>query len=211
MKYNEARHAGFTTIFSALVIANVSFPFQSTAQKISSGTHQFSLSSVGYKWHYRLHAPKSYDANQPTPVVLILHGAGGSGELYLDKAGWRAKAEEAGFIAVAPDGLPARPQRRANFFINPRLWNDGQLREDSPRREIDDVQFFRDLLDELQQKPKLSANKAASKLSNTRRVLPVLHSPPGSLPDKDTIGQAESKFCRNAAPAPIPIRSRQRK
>jgi poly(3-hydroxybutyrate) depolymerase len=38
--------------------------------------------------------------------VLALHGAGGNGTGVLDKDRWAAKSELAGFIVVAPDGLP---------------------------------------------------------------------------------------------------------
>jgi polyhydroxybutyrate depolymerase len=71
---------------------------------------------------------------------------------FLDQAGWTKKADEAGFIAVAPDGLPARPTEKSNFFTNPRLWNTGQLPESSPRSKIDDVAFFKALLDEVEKK-----------------------------------------------------------
>jgi polyhydroxybutyrate depolymerase len=50
---------------------------------------------------------------------------------------------------VAPDGLPSRTDRRTNFLLNPRLWNSGQLPEGSPRARVDDVAFFRTLLDDI--------------------------------------------------------------
>jgi hypothetical protein len=53
---------------------------------------------------------------------------------------------------VAPDGLPARADREANFRTNPQLWNSGQLRPNSPRAAVDDVAFTRDLLDLLKEK-----------------------------------------------------------
>jgi polyhydroxybutyrate depolymerase len=79
----------------------------------------------------------------------VLHGGGGSGETYLDRAGWGAKANEAGFLAVAPDALPAMPRFAPNFLTNPRLWNTGQLKPQSPRSRIDDRAFFQSLLDDV--------------------------------------------------------------
>jgi polyhydroxybutyrate depolymerase len=117
--------------------------------KLGPGTHELTLKAAGHEWHYTLHVPPKYDAARATPLVLILHGAGGKGDGYLDKAGWAKKADRAGFVAVAPDGLTARPDEKEAFLTNPRLWNSGQLPETSPRAKIDDVAFFKALLDEV--------------------------------------------------------------
>jgi polyhydroxybutyrate depolymerase len=117
------------------------------ARGLAPGKHVLTLEAAGQKWTYRVHVPAKYDSAKPTPLVLILHGAGGSGEGYLDRAGWAKKADAAGFIAVAPDGLPIRPDAKADFLTNPRVWNTGQLRAESPRAKIDDLAFFRSLLD----------------------------------------------------------------
>jgi polyhydroxybutyrate depolymerase len=86
------------------------------------------------------------------PLVLILHGAGGQGKIYLEKAGWADKAEMEGFIAAAPDGLPAKPGQPIHFLRNPRLWNSGQLRDALPRSKIDDRKFFLALIAELHER-----------------------------------------------------------
>lgn len=97
----------------------------------------------------QVHVPSSYDQKAPPALVLVLHGAGGNGRVILDHNGWAAKAEKEGFVAVAPDGLPARPREPANFATNPALWNSGQLNSRSPRAAIDDVRFIAALLDDL--------------------------------------------------------------
>ncbi|MDX2200474.1 MAG: PHB depolymerase family esterase [Phycisphaerae bacterium] len=120
----------------------------SAGEELKAGTHQRQIDAAGQRWTYELHIPAK-NAGQPRALVLVLHGAGGSGGLYLEKNGWRTKADEEGFVVLAPDGLPARPQRAANFFSNPRLWNSGQLDSRSPRAAIDDLAFFDGLLDEV--------------------------------------------------------------
>jgi polyhydroxybutyrate depolymerase len=100
----------------------------------------------------RIQIPAGYKSDQKPPLVLLLHGAGGSGTGILDKDGWSAKADQKGFIAVAPDGLPARPRLPPDFRTNPALWNSGQLKPLSPRAAIDDVAYVRQLLDELKEK-----------------------------------------------------------
>jgi polyhydroxybutyrate depolymerase len=116
---------------------------------LASGTHDLTLTAAGHEWHYHLHIPPKHDATKPTPLVLILHGAGGNGTAYLNRAGWAKKADAAGFIAVAPDGLAMRPDQEANFLTNPHLWQSGQLAATSPRGKIDDVTFFKALLDDV--------------------------------------------------------------
>ncbi len=48
-----------------------------------------------------LYLPASYRPDRPAPLVLALHGAGGSGLRQL--AGWRESSEANGFIVLAPD------------------------------------------------------------------------------------------------------------
>ncbi len=113
------------------------------------GDHELEIAAAGHIWTCHVHVPTGLDGKGPRPLVLVLHGAGGSGETYLDKAGWARQADAAGFFVAAPDGLPARPELPASFLLNPRLWNSGQLVPGNPRSRIDDVAFFRALLDEL--------------------------------------------------------------
>jgi polyhydroxybutyrate depolymerase len=92
-----------------------------------------------------VHVPNRYLPGDP--LVVVLHGAGGSGALMLDRHGWRAKADAEGFLVAAPDGLPTRPDAELSFLANPRLWNAGQLNRWAPRKGPDDVRFIADLLD----------------------------------------------------------------
>lgn len=117
--------------------------------KLDPGTHELTLKAAGHEWHCTMRVPPKYDGTKATAVVLILHGAGGSGPGYLDKAGWAKKADDAGFVAVAPDGLPGKPDEKENFRDNPRLWSSGLLPASSPRGKVDDVEFFKALLDEV--------------------------------------------------------------
>jgi polyhydroxybutyrate depolymerase len=114
----------------------------------AAGRLVWTLRSAGYDWTVHAQVPTAA-APRPRPVVLLFHGAGSGGERVLDDNGWADEAEKEGFLAVAPDALAARPHRPPQFFLNPRLWNDGQLRPDALRVKIDDVTFVRALLDDL--------------------------------------------------------------
>ncbi len=114
-----------------------------------SGRFTLVIKSGGYDRVAQIHIPTGYKSGTKPPLVLLLHGGGGSGTSALDKDGWAAKADKEGFLIVAPEGLGALPKLPTNFRTNPALWNSGQLNTRSPRTAIDDVAFIRQLLDEL--------------------------------------------------------------
>jgi len=64
------------------------------------------LSYKGTDRTYWEHVPLNYDGSEPVPLVIMLHGAGGNGELADRASGWSVLAEAHGFIAVFPDGGP---------------------------------------------------------------------------------------------------------
>ncbi len=87
------------------------------------------------------------------PVVLLLHGAGGSADQMLRTTGWRDVARRERFVLVAADGTPADESRRARFIGNMRTWNSGagaglsSGENTAFARRIDDVGFLIALLD----------------------------------------------------------------
>jgi polyhydroxybutyrate depolymerase len=98
---------------------------------------------------YLVHVPPGYDGSTPVPVVLMFHGAGGTARWTVAETGWADKADEATFLAVFPEGVPAHPSRPATFRTNPQLWNDGSSRGLIGKRNIDDVGFVDAVLDDL--------------------------------------------------------------
>jgi phospholipase/carboxylesterase len=54
-------------------------------------------------FEYLSYAPSSYRRGTPMPLVVALHGAGGTARGYLD-AIWKANAEAKGFVVIAPEG-----------------------------------------------------------------------------------------------------------
>src|SRR5690606_2308318 len=113
--------------------------------KPQPGQYELTTESEGHRRTALVHIPPGYQADNPPPLVIALHGAGGKGESMLVHDGCAKLANERGFIVVAPNGLPARPRLASNFLANPPLWNSGQLREGSPRSKIDDVAYIRQL------------------------------------------------------------------
>lgn len=118
-------------------------------EKPLAGTYSFVMESGGRNRTAVVHIPRNYDGAKSPPLVVLLHGAGGTGNDILQHDKWAAKADEAGFLVVAPDGLPAIGAIPANFATNPNLWNSGQLPPRNPRTNIDDVAYIGALLDSL--------------------------------------------------------------
>lgn len=87
---------------------------------------------------YELYVPASYSDGQPAPLLLVLHGAGGTGARSQGWLGLDELAEENGFIIAYPDGL-------ANNWD---FGNGLPTRTGTPYR-VDDVGFLVWLVDEI--------------------------------------------------------------
>lgn len=86
----------------------------------------------------------------PLPLVLLLHGSGGTGDWMLAETGWDTLADAEGFVVAAPDASRPWPDEPVRFFTNPPVWNDGSPLP--PSRDVagvDDVAFVRTVLDEV--------------------------------------------------------------
>ena len=93
------------------------------------------LRSGGLARSYVVHVPASYDGSHAVPVVLVLHGSGGSAAIADRISGMSAKSDAAGFLAVYPEGTGPS----ATF-------NAGLCCGYAGRTAIDDVSFMRDVV-----------------------------------------------------------------
>jgi polyhydroxybutyrate depolymerase len=107
-----------------------------------------SLVVAGSRRNYTVYAPRAHDDPLRLPAVLLLHGSGGDGTNFLHTANWVAKAEEGGFLVVAPDALPLLPWRAPHWLFNPGVWNHNPSGSGHPRHQVDDLTFIDALLDE---------------------------------------------------------------
>ncbi len=96
----------------------------------------------GRERSYLLHVP-SHDRTQTWPVVLAFHGATSNGRLMEQFSGLSAKADQAGFVAVYPNGTGNLP--------NVLTWNGGACCGYAVNNNVDDVAFVRAVLDDLGQ------------------------------------------------------------
>ena len=115
-----------------------------------------SLKVGGLTRTYVVHAPKGRDPKSPLPVVLALHGATMNGPMMAWFSGLNRKADEAGFLAVYPNGTGTH----TSFF-----WNGGN--GPAAQNNVDDVAFIDALLDELSRTYTVDARRVyATGMSN---------------------------------------------
>ncbi len=127
---------------------------------------------------YDLVLPDSYDGQTPVPLIVALHGGGGSKESAErtscsegqpdDESCLHVQAQGRGYAVVYPSGTPG------GLFGNRRTWNagggvgdwrcaSGKACEDG----IDDVSYIRDLLDDVESRVEVDPGRVfATGLSN---------------------------------------------
>ena len=116
-------------------------PEVSAPRPLGPGDHDRKLTVDGRKRSYLVHVPPGYDASKAIPVVLVLHGAATNGRITVQFTGMNAKSDQAGFIAVYPNGTGA-----GELILT---WNAGGLPEAFSNGRPDDVAFIRAVLDDL--------------------------------------------------------------
>lgn len=123
---------------------------------LAPGDHDLELTSGGHKRTFIVHVPTGYTqvtGTKPLPLVLVLHGAGGSGRQIKNQTGWDKKADKETFLAVFPDALPARLNAPVTQRQGPRFWRDGSGRGavagGAESASVDDVAFIGAVLDDV--------------------------------------------------------------
>lgn len=125
-------------VIYALSLLLISF-LNSNASAASSAE---SITVGGLKRTYLIHIPPGHDTAKPMPLLIALHGGGGSGKhmVKLTQGGFDALSDKKGFIVVYPDAIEKN-------------WNDGRSGEEAGDRahkeKIDDVGFISALIDHL--------------------------------------------------------------
>lgn len=108
--------------------------------KIAYGSREGELRDQGRVRSYYIYTPKSYNSRRSMPLVMVLHGHGGSGRSIAHVSRFNDLAEQKGFIAVYPDGINQE-------------WN---LRGGS---RGDDVSFVSHLIEHLQQTRNINSRR----------------------------------------------------
>ncbi|MFI6824873.1 alpha/beta hydrolase family esterase [Micromonospora sp. NPDC050187] len=101
---------------------------------VAAGSSEHTLTVDGRERTYRLYRPASLDLAEPVPLVVMLHGAAGTGEQAEEAYGWTEEADRGGFVVAFPDGVK-------------RAWAASELCCGQPVRQgVDDVAFVEALV-----------------------------------------------------------------
>ncbi len=129
------------TLVAILVLVGCTLTgWSAEPEQLGPGDHSRTLQIEAQTRSYLVHVPPNYCAAKRTPVVLIFHGAGMNAALMQGFSGLNSKSDEAGFVAVYPNGTGAGP------FLT---FNSGGVEWGLVAKQPDDVAFVSRLLDDL--------------------------------------------------------------
>ncbi len=96
-----------------------------------------------------VYIPEAYiTSSTAVPLVVVLHGAGGSGNEIESWSGWSQLAETENFVVIYPDGLN-------------NVWNDGRL-GDARITEVNDAAFINAAINFISDKLNIDQNRVYS-------------------------------------------------
>ena len=108
---------------------------------------------------YRIHVPSCYNSDDPSPMVLILHGHPSNSKMMQLGSELDVKADEVGFIAVYPDGeIPPFPIFLLALMMGMRgcWWNAWDYNNFN---RVDDVDYIRQLIKKLQENINIDSSR----------------------------------------------------
>jgi polyhydroxybutyrate depolymerase len=133
---------------AASVAAAPSPGCRDTANAVTPGQEQVTLTSGGAARSYYRHVPPTYQATTPMPLVFDFHGYSEASYIQTLVSGLGPFGDQHGFVTVTPQGSGAIP-----------LWNT--------TLHSDDMKFFGQLLDQVEQTVCVDQNRVfATGLSN---------------------------------------------
>ncbi|WP_199752236.1 PHB depolymerase family esterase [Actinoplanes sp. ATCC 53533] len=112
-------------------------PVPTAPAGLPAGHSAHTLRAGGLDRTYRVYRPASLPADAAVPLVIVLHGAVGTGEQAEQAYGWDAEADRGGFVVAFPDGVG-------------RTWNASpDCCGRAARDQVDDVGFMERLVSTL--------------------------------------------------------------
>lgn len=111
-------------------------------QAIEPGDYTLQLGNQDDLRDVIIHIPPAYDGTAMLPLVIVLHGGGGSGSQVQRQADLDPYADEYGFVAVYPNGSG----RLEDAVLT---WNSGHCCGYALTNRVDDVGFLSLLIDSM--------------------------------------------------------------
>jgi len=166
------------------------------------GRYEIRLRHGGQERMALVHVPRSWTAGGTMPLVMALHGGGGGALYQADDGnyGLVTKTEEAGFIAVFPNGIsPARSGMLAT-------WNAGNCCARARDENVDDVGFLRAVVADVQRRTSIDpARVYAIGMSNGAMMAYRLACEAGDVFSgiMAVAGTDNTRACHPARPLPV--------
>lgn len=107
----------------------------------------------GYERRYLVHVPAGKEGHKNLPVVLSLHGGGGSINSAASRNGMAATSDKYGFLLVFPEGTG-----KGKFHV----WNGGHCCGAAMEDNVDDVAFLSEVIDRLARDFKIDRRRVYS-------------------------------------------------
>ena len=107
-----------------------------------AGTHRRFLETESSRRSYWLHVPLGSLQESPLPLLIVLHGHGGTGRRMMRLTGLNRLADEEGWLVAYPDG-------KSWWNIPWGSWNAEYCCGYAQRREVDDLAFLNLLMDDI--------------------------------------------------------------
>jgi polyhydroxybutyrate depolymerase len=125
------------------------------------GTYRFNFVHGGLKREYIVYVPAGIRRGVPAPMLLALHGGGGDMDFQADNYGLKQKADQAGFIAVFPNGYSRFP---SGILAT---WNAGGCCGKAVEQNVDDVGFLKTVIERVSRQANIDRRRVyATGMSN---------------------------------------------
>ncbi len=134
------------TLMAGTALTGVACPSGPSDTSASGpGNHYRTLEVDALQRTYILHVPPDRGDRKPLPLLLVLHGGGGSGRRMQRQLGFDGYADTRGFLVAYPDAYDGGH------------WNDGRGTTDSAARGVDDVRFLVALVEDVSRQVSVDA------------------------------------------------------
>lgn len=166
------------------------------------GDYTFKLEHDGLMRMYLVHVPSRYVPVTPAPLLIALHGGGGSMDYQADDSryGLIGKSEREGFVAVFPNGFS---KLKSGKFAT---WNAGNCCGGARDENVDDVGFIRKVVASLTRRMNIDRNRIyATGMSNGGMMAYRLAC---EMPDvfkaiASVAGTDNTRSCNPKSPVPV--------
>jgi polyhydroxybutyrate depolymerase len=116
------------------------------------GDYERSLTVGGRGRSYIVHVPPTSKGQNPSPLVIVLHGGGGNAQNAMRMTGMSDKADREGFIVVYPNGTSRLKDRLLT-------WNAGDCCGYALDHQVDDIGFISTLIENVQKEFNIDATR----------------------------------------------------